>query len=85
MPEGDTPRPEIHAQTQALLRHLQAEGASNARGLEQALGDIDQIGPDQIEQWIVWANNEGLVEPTGGNYWNITDKGQAAVGPPEPA
>jgi hypothetical protein len=75
-------QPEIFANTHDLLRHLQREGAQTARQLEKALGDVDQIGPDQIEEWIPWATDSGLVEATGGGRYNITARGQGIVGPP---
>jgi hypothetical protein len=55
--------PEIYTNTNQLLRHLQSEGAQTARQLEVAHGDIDQIGIEQIEEWLAWAIDTGLVEP----------------------
>jgi hypothetical protein len=75
--------PEIYANTNQLLRHLQSEGAQTARQLEVALGDIDQIGIEQIEEWLAWAIGTGFVEPTGGGRYNITDSGQRIIGPPD--
>jgi predicted transcriptional regulator len=80
---SETPQPEIHASTPLLLRHLQAADAQTARQLEVALGDVDQIGPEQIEEWIRWATDDGLIEPTGGGRYNITARGQGIIGPPD--
>jgi predicted transcriptional regulator len=76
-------QPEIFANTHDLLRHLQSEGAQTARQLEQALGDVDQIGPEQIEEWIRWAIDSGFVEATGGGRYNITARGQGIIGSPD--
>jgi hypothetical protein len=76
-------QPEIYASTHLLLRHLQSAGAQTPRQLEQALGDIDQIGPDQIDEWIRWASDSGIIEPTGGGRVNITERGQGIIGPPD--
>jgi hypothetical protein len=75
--------PEIYSNTHHLLRHLQGERAQTARQLEVALGDIDQIGIEQIEEWLAWAIDRGFVEPTGGGRYNITDSGQRIIGPPD--
>ena len=75
--------PEIYANTNQLLRHLQSEGAQTARQHEAALGDIDQIGIEQIEEWLTWAIDSGFVEPTGGGRHNITQSGQGIIGPPD--
>lgn len=75
--------PEIHANTHHLLRHLQSEGARTPRQLEQALGDVDQIGSEQIEEWVRWATDSGFIEPTGGGRYKITARGQGIVGPPD--
>jgi hypothetical protein len=76
-------QPEIFANTHDLLRHLQSEGAQTAGQLERALGDVDQIGPEQIEEWIRWATDSGFVEATGGGRCNITARGQGIIGPPD--
>jgi hypothetical protein len=68
--------PEIHAYTDHLLRHLESDGAQTARQLEVELGDVDQIGPEQVDEWLAWAINLGLVESTGGSRYNITHAGQ---------
>jgi len=75
--------PEIYANTSQLLRHLQSEGAQTPRQLEVALGDVDQIGIEQIDEWLRWAIQSGFVEPTGGGRYNITDSGQGIIGPPD--
>jgi hypothetical protein len=75
-------QPEIFANTHDLLRHLQSEGAQTPHQLEQALGDIDQIEPEQIEEWIRWATDSEFVEATGGGRYNITARGQGIIGPP---
>ena len=75
--------PEIYVSTDALLRHLQGAGAQTPRQLEEALGDVDQIGPDQIEEWIRWAIDGEIIEPTGGGRYNITGHGQGIIGPPD--
>lgn len=80
---SESQQPEIYASTHVLLRHLQSEGAQTARQLELALGDVDQIGPEQIEEWIQWATESGLIEPTGGERCNITTRGQGIIGPPD--
>ena len=80
---SENPQPEIHASTHLLLRHLQGAGAQTARQLEVALGDVDQIGPEQIEEWIRWATDSGIIEPTGGARYNITARGQGIIGPPD--
>jgi hypothetical protein len=80
---SENPQPEIHASTPLLLRHLQAAGAQTARQLEVALGDVDQIGPEQIEEWSRWATDGGLIVPTGGGRYNITARGQGIIGPPD--
>lgn len=77
--------PEIYANTNHLLRHLQSGGAQTPRQLEVALGDIDQIGIEQIEEWLAWAIESGSVEPTGGGRYNITQSGQGVIGPPDHA
>jgi len=61
---------------------LQHEGAQTPRQLEQALGDVDQIGREQIEEWLRWAVHHGTIEPTSGGRYNITDRGQGVVGEP---
>jgi len=76
-------QPEIHANTHHLLRYLQSEGARTPRQLEQALGDVDQIGSEQIEEWVRWATDSGFIEPTGGGRYNITARGQGIIGPPD--
>ena len=83
MTSGSQQQPEIYANTHHLLRHLQSEGAQTPRQLEQALGDVDQIGSEQIEEWVRWATNSGFIEPTGGGRWNITTSGQGIIGPPD--
>lgn len=75
--------PRIYANTNPLLRHLQSEGAQTARQLEVALGDIDQIGIEQIEEWLAWAIDSGFVESTGGGRYNIAQSGQRLIGPPD--
>ena len=79
---SENPQPEIYASTPLLLRHLQAAGAQTNRQLEIALGDVDQIGSEQIEDWIRWAIDNGIIEPTGGTRYNITARGQGIIGPP---
>jgi hypothetical protein len=76
-------QPEIYANTHHLLRHLQSDGAQTPRQLEQALGDVDQIGSEQIDEWVKWATGSGLIEPTGGGRYNITQRGQGNIGPPD--
>jgi tetratricopeptide (TPR) repeat protein len=84
---GDSPRPAIFGSTRDLLRHLQKEGAQTNRQLEGFLGDVDQIGAAEIAEWAEWAEQAGTIEPTKGSTvvrrWNITDKGQAFIGPPD--
>jgi hypothetical protein len=80
---SESQRPEIYASTHLLLRHLQRDGAQTPRQLEQALGDVDQIGPEQIEDWIRWATDSGTIEPTGGERYNIAVRGQGIIGPPD--
>lgn len=67
-----------------LLEHLYATGASTERELEVALGDVDQIGPDDIAEWATDAAEVGLVEQTAGSTavrrWRITDAGRRAIG-----
>jgi hypothetical protein len=63
-----------------LLQHLFENGASNARQLEVAAGDVDQIDEQAIIEWAASAEERGLSERTGGNYWNITDAGRKAIG-----
>jgi len=63
-----------------LLRYLFEHGASNARQLEVAAGDVDQITEQVITEWATDAEARGLVERTGGNYWNITDAGRKRIG-----
>jgi len=75
--------PAIYGNTNQLLRHLQSAGAKTPRQLEVALGDVDQIGGEQIEEWLGWATDNGLVEPTGGGRFNITKSGQQTIGPPD--
>jgi hypothetical protein len=75
-------QPEIFANTHDLLRGLQSEDAQTARKREQALGDVDQIGPEQIEEWIPWASDSGFGDPNGGRY-NITARGQGIIGLPD--
>ncbi len=63
-----------------LLRHLFEHGASNARQLEVAAGDVDQIDQQAIAEWAASAEGRGLIERTGGNHWNITDAGRESIG-----
>lgn len=82
MADDQSSRPEIYNSTPRLLRHLQKEGAQSEKQLEASLGDVDQIGPTEIADWVEWAQRDGLIESTGGGRWNITDKGQRNIGPP---
>jgi predicted transcriptional regulator len=63
-----------------LLGYLFEYGASNARQLEVAAGDVDQITEQVITEWATDAEGRGLVERTGGAYWNITDTGRKRIG-----
>jgi|HubBroStandDraft_6_1064221.scaffolds.fasta_scaffold838022_1 hypothetical protein len=63
-----------------LLKHLFEHGASNARQLEVAAGDVDQIDEQAILEWAATAEERGLIERTGGNHWNITDAGRKVIG-----
>jgi predicted transcriptional regulator len=63
-----------------LLQHLFENSASNTRQLEVAAGDVDQIDQQAIAEWAASAEERGLIERTGGNYWNITDAGRKAIG-----
>jgi hypothetical protein len=64
-------RPEVYANTDQLLRRLQSEGAQTARQLDVALGEIDQIGVEQIEEWLAWMIDSWLVKSSGGRRCNI--------------
>jgi hypothetical protein len=85
--EIDLSRPTIFSNTRDLLRHLQQEGAQTERQLEECLGDIDQIGNAEIAEWAKWAEQNNIIESTTGSTavrrWNITDKGQTYIGPPD--
>lgn len=70
----------MHPQTEVmLLRHLFENGASSARQLE-AFANVDQIDTQAMTEWATDAEKRGLVERTGGSYWNITDAGRKMVG-----
>lgn len=76
--------PEIYASTDALLRHLcRAPAPKRPVSSRRRSGDVDQIGPDQIEEWIRWAIDGEIIEPTGGGRFNITAHGQGIIGPPD--
>jgi hypothetical protein len=47
------------------------------------LRHLHQIGPEQIEEWIRWATDSRFIEPTGGQRYNITARGQGILGPPD--
>jgi hypothetical protein len=63
-----------------LLQHLFENSASNNRQLEVVAGDLDQINEQTIAEWTADAEQRGLIERTGGAYWNITDTGRRRIG-----
>lgn len=77
--------PAIYGLTTELLRHLDHAGPQTERQLEVALGDVDQIGPQEIAEWATWAYSNGTIAPLthgeAGRRWEITDKGRRVLSP----
>jgi predicted transcriptional regulator len=63
-----------------LLGRLFENGPMNERQLEAAAGDVDQLNAQAITEWAADAAERGLIEQTGGTYWNITDAGRRRIG-----